>query len=180
MRIALINENTASCAEILASAIQDSDVGKLVGEQTYGKAVIQNVFSLKNGMVFKITVGQYLTRNGNEIGHVGLVPDYEVSNTEKKIDTSGYTKFDFLTPVSVGGSGTNVMAAKERLTLLGYYIGNLGNNVFNVDLEEAIAKFQKDNQLADSGVLDIPTQIKLKEKFENLGYSVRFGNRCNK
>lgn len=167
--IALINENTASCAEILASAIQDSDVGKLVGEQTYGKAVIQNVFSLKNGMVFKITVGQYLTRNGNEIGHVGLVPDYEVSNTEKKIDTSGYTKFDFLTPVSVGGSGTNVMAAKERLTLLGYYIGNLGNNVFNVDLEEAIAKFQKDNQLADSGVLDIPTQIKLKEKFENLG-----------
>lgn len=168
----LINENTASCAEILASAIQDSGAGKLIGKQTYGKAVIQNVYSLKNGMVFKITIGQYLTRNGNEIGHIGLTPDYDVDNTEKKIDTSGYKKFDFLTPVSVGGSGNNVSAAKERLALMGYFIGNLGNDVFNVDLCDAIKKFQKDNNLADSGVLDIPTQIKLKEQFEKLSTTV--------
>lgn len=165
---ALVNENTASCAEILASAIQDSGVGKLMGEQTYGKAVIQNIYSLKNGMVFKITIGQYLTRNGHEIDHIGLIPDYEVTNTEKKIDTSGYTKFDFLTPVSLGGSGSNVLAAKERLAVMGYFIGNLGNDVFNVDLSDAIKAFQRDSELADSGILDIPTQIKLKEQFEKL------------
>ena len=164
----LINGNTASAAEILASAVQDSGAGILMGEQSYGKAVIQSTYSLVNGMVFKLTIGQYLTRNGNEIDHVGLVPDIEVSNYTKKIDTTGYTKFTFLEPASVGSSGTNVTAAKERLGIMGYYIGNMGNDVFNTDLAEAVKLFQADSGLTDSGVLDIPTQIRLKEKFEQL------------
>lgn len=168
----LVNGNTASSAEILASAIQDSGAGILIGEQTFGKAVIQSVYSLRNGMVFKITIGQYLTRNGNEIDHVGLIPDKEVSNYVKKIDTTGYTKFDFLNPKSVGSSGDNVSAAKERLAIMGYFIGNLGNNVFNTDLESAIRTFQLDNGLVDSGILDVPTQIKLKEVFESLETTV--------
>lgn len=170
--LVLVNGKTASSSEILASAIQDSGAGMLLGEQTFGKAVIQSVYSLKNGMVFKLTIGQYITRNGNEIDHVGLTPDIAVSNYVKKIDTTGYPKFDFLTPVSVGGSGGNVTAAKERLSVMGYFIGNLGNDVFNTDLESAIREFQKDNGLADSGVLDIPTQIKLKQIFETLETTV--------
>lgn len=170
--VTLVNGNTASSAEILASAIQDSGVGILMGEKTYGKAVIQSTYSLMNGMVFKLTIGQYLTRNGNEIDHIGLMPDVEVSNYTKKIDTTGYTKFDFLEPVSVGSSGANVTAAKERLGIMGYYIGNMGNDVFNTDLAEAIRTFQSENGLTDSGVLDIPTQIRLKEKFEQLETTV--------
>lgn len=170
--VTLVNENTASAAEILASSIQDSGVGILMGEQTYGKAVIQSTYSLLNGMVFKLTIGQYVTRNGNEIDHVGLTPDINVSNYTKKIDTTGYTKFDFLTPVSLGSSGTNVTAAKERLSIMGYYIGNMGNDVFNTDLAEAIKTFQRENGLTDSGVLDIPTQIRLKERFEQLETTV--------
>ena len=170
--VVLVNGKTASSSEILASAIQDSGAGILMGEQTFGKAVIQSVYSLKNGMVFKLTIGQYLTRNGNEIDHVGLTPDVEVSNYVKRIDTTGYPKFDFITPVSVGSSGGNVTAAKERLAVMGYYIGNLGNDVFNTDLESAVRDFQRDNELADSGVIDVPTQIKLKEIFETLETSV--------
>ncbi|MBQ3426858.1 MAG: PDZ domain-containing protein [Clostridia bacterium] len=170
--LVLVNDKTASSAEILASAIQDSGAGKLLGEQTFGKAVIQSVYSLRNGMVFKLTIGQYITRNGNEIDHIGLTPDIEVSNYTKKIDTTEYAKFDFLTPVSVGGSGGNVIAAKERLSVMEYFIGNLGNDVFNTDLEDAIREFQRDNGLADSGALDIPTQIKLKQIFEMLETTV--------
>ena len=166
--IALVNSQTASASEILASAIQDSGVGVLLGEQTFGKAVIQSSYALNNGMVLKLTVGQYITRNGNEIGHIGLEPDVTVKNGTKKIDTSSYTRFDFLNPVSLGSSGQNVTAAKERLYLMDYFIGNLNNDVFNVDLKDAIKEFQRDNDLVDSGVLDIPTQIKLKEKFENI------------
>ncbi len=164
----LTNGDTASSSEILASAIQDSGVGILIGENTYGKAVIQNVYSLQNGMVFKLTIGQYKTRNGREIGHLGLEPDKEVINSIEKIDTTKYTKFDFLTPTKLGDSGTNVMAAKERLSVMNYYIGNLGNDIFNTDLKEAIREFQKRNGLVDSGVLDVPTQIALKEVFESL------------
>ncbi|MGN1116325.1 MAG: S41 family peptidase [Candidatus Ornithomonoglobus sp.] len=169
---ALVNGNTASSAEILSSAIQDSGVGILLGEQTFGKAVIQSVYSLRNGMVFKLTIGQYITRNGNEIDHVGLTPDMEISNYTKKIDTTGYTKFDFLNTASVGSSGSNVSAAKERLSIMGYYIGNLANDVFNTDLADAIREFQKEHDLTDSGVLDIPTQIRLKEIFEELETTV--------
>lgn len=170
--VVLVNENTASSSEILASAVQDSGAGILMGEETYGKAVIQSTYSLKNGMVFKLTIGQYITRNGREIDHVGLEPDVEVSNYTKKIDTTGYTKFDFINPVSAGSSGNNVTAAKERLAIMNYYIGNLGNDVYNVDLAEAVKKFQKDNGLADSGVLDVATQIKIKEVFEKLETTV--------
>ena len=170
--VTLVNNNTASSAEILASAIQDSGAGILMGEQTFGKAVIQSTYTLLNGMAFKLTVGQYLTRNGNEIDKVGLTPDIEVSNYKKLIDTTGYTKFNFLDPVSVGMSGTNVSAAKERLYVMNYFIGNLGNDVFNTDLEESVRDFQRDNGLVDSGVIDVPTQIKLKEVFESLETTV--------
>ena len=170
--VVLVNGNTASSAEILASAIQESKTGILMGEQTYGKAVIQSTYSLNNGMVLKLTIGQYLTRNGNKINGEGLTPDEYVDNYYKKIDTSSYSKFDFLTPVSVGGSGENVSAAKERLSIMGYFIGNLGNDVFNVDLYDAVKKFQSDNGLTDTGVLDVPTQIKLKEVFEQLETTV--------
>lgn len=164
----LVNEDTASASEILASAIQDSGVGILIGENTYGKAVIQSTYSLLNGMVFKLTVGQYKTRNGKEINSIGLEPDKEIINYTKTIDTTSYTKFDFLTPTKLGDSGTNVTAAKERLSVMNYFIGNLGNDVFNTDLKEAIREFQKRNGLVDSGVLDVPTQIALKEVFETL------------
>ena len=166
--VTLVNEHTASSAEILASAIQDSGVGILMGENTYGKAVIQSPFYVNNGMVIKLTIGSYITRNGNEINKVGLIPDVAVENEKKKVDTSAYTKFDFITPVSLGASGDNVMAAKERLSDMNYYSGNMHNDVYNVDLKESVALFQRKHGLTDSGVLDIPTQIKLKEVFEQL------------
>ena len=66
--IVLVNENTASSSEILSSAIQDSGAGKVLGTRTYGKAVVQRLYSVANGsMIIKLTTGQYLTRNGNEI-----------------------------------------------------------------------------------------------------------------
>lgn len=166
--VTLVNENTASAAEILASSIQDSGAGILMGVDTYGKAVIQSPYYLNNGMVLKLTVGQYITRNGHKINKEGLTPDEYIENGTKKVDTSEYTKFDFLTPASLGTSGQNVIAAKERLAGMGYYNGNMQNDVFNVDLKEAVIKFQRANNLVDSGVIDVPTQIKIKEVFERI------------
>ncbi len=166
--VTLVNERTASASEILASAIQDSGAGILLGETTYGKAVIQSPYYVRNGMVIKLTIGGYITRNGHEINKIGLEPDIDVENAKKKIDTTSYTKFDFLTPTSLGASGQNVKAAKERLGVMGYYDGNMHNDVFNVDLKEAISVFQRNNNMADSGVLDVATQIMLKEVFEDI------------
>lgn len=167
--IVLVNENTASSSEILASAIQDSGAGKLLGTQTYGKAVIQQLYKVGDGrFVLKLTTGQYLTRNGREINEVGLEPDFEVTNYKKNIDTTQYTSLDFQNRYSLGQNNSAVKGAKERLKLLGYYSGNASDTVFDRELQTAVKAFQEEIGLAPSGVLDIATQVKLKEQFEKL------------
>lgn len=164
----LVNEYTASASEILASAMQDSGCATLVGTTTFGKAVIQNTFPLNNGSVFKLTVGQYITRNGSEINHIGLTPDKYVENTTENIDTSNYTSFDYKTRASLGSSGDNVKAAKERLKIFGYYSGDTESGVFDKSLKEAVESFQQMNDLFSYGVIDIATQKKLDELFSQI------------
>ncbi len=167
--IVLVNGNTASSSEILASAIQDSGAGVLLGEQTYGKAVIQQLYNIGDGsVIIKLTTGQYLTRNGNEINGVGLEPDIFVKNYTKQIDAAQYTPFDFQRRFAIGQSADAVKAAKERLKLLGYYADDTDNTVFDEQTKSAIQAFQEKEGLAPSGALDVVTQIKLKEQFEKL------------
>ncbi len=171
--IVLVNGMTASASEILASAIQDSGVGKLYGTQTYGKAVVQQTYPLGSGAsygsyVFKLTVAQYITRNGNEINGVGLTPDVEIENTREPIDALEYTPFDFRTKWSIGDSGKGIRAAKERLYLLGYYAGSSDNEDFFQDLQSAVKTFQMDMGLIPYGIIDIPTQVLMENRFEQL------------
>ena len=165
--IILVNEYTASAAEILASAMQESGAAKLIGKRTYGKAVIQQVYKLVNNSVLKLTVGRYITRNGNEINDVGIVPDEKVSNVANPIDTKKYTQFDYVTKFAVGNKGEGVRAAKERLYLLGYYSGTVDEN-FDASLEHAVTQFQADAGLYPYGVLDITTQVKIENTFAKL------------
>lgn len=166
--VVLVNENTASAAEILASAMQDSGAAKLVGTTTYGKAVIQNMFPLTNGSVFKLTVGEYITRNGKEINHVGLTPNEYVENVVSKIDTTGYSFFDFKTKSSFGSSDDNVKAAKERLKILGFFDGETSSKVFDAELKTAVSDFQKANDLFSYGILDVATQVKIEKAFSSI------------
>lgn len=165
----LVNEYTASASEILASAIQDSKAGQLIGTQTFGKAVIQNSFKLQNGSVFKMTVGKYVTRNGKEINKVGLTPDMAVENELHPFDTSGYTQFDYSRRASLGQKNNNVKAAKERLRILGFYKGDV-DDIFNAELLEAVKAFQAANSIFSYGVLDAATQKRIEEVISS--YSV--------
>ena len=62
--VVLINRNTASAAEILAAALQQNDLGEIVGTSTYGKGVFQEVIDLEGGAALDLTVGEYLTADG--------------------------------------------------------------------------------------------------------------------
>lgn len=166
--LVLVNGNTASAAEILASAIQDSGVGKLIGTQTYGKAVVQRTYTLANGSCYKLTSGQYLTRNGRKINKTGLTPDYVVKNKTEKIDVSQYTKMDFSERYAIGDRSETIKGAKERLFMLGIYKGSVDNGMFTEELQNSIKEFQYISSLSASGVLDIVTQIRLENKFSTL------------
>lgn len=77
----LTNESTASASEILAGALKDQYGATLVGKTTYGKGVIQTLYSLQDGSGIKITTDEYYTPNHNQINKKGLTPDYEVDLT---------------------------------------------------------------------------------------------------
>ena len=71
----LVNRYTASASEITAGAIQDSGVGTLIGEKTYGKGVVQTIFPMRDGSAIKITTQRYFTAHGRDINGVGIQPD---------------------------------------------------------------------------------------------------------
>lgn len=74
----LINENSASAAEIFAGALQDNGAAKLVGMPSFGKGIVQTMFNLGDGSALKITTSEYYTPCGKNINHKGLVPDIEI------------------------------------------------------------------------------------------------------
>lgn len=71
----LVDGETASAAEIFAGAMQDYGIAKIVGTQTFGKGIIQDVYHLNDGSVIRLTVSHYYTPNGNNIHEVGITPD---------------------------------------------------------------------------------------------------------
>ncbi len=80
--VVLVNGESASAAEIFAGAVQDYEIGTIVGETTYGKGIVQNAFRLSDGSYLKLTVSRYYTPNGNNIHEVGITPDVEVEMDE--------------------------------------------------------------------------------------------------
>lgn len=77
--VVLVNGASASAAEILAGAIKDSGSGILVGEKTYGKGVVQELFSFGDGSGLKLTTARYLTPSKHDINKKGIAPDVEVA-----------------------------------------------------------------------------------------------------
>ena len=73
--VTLVNKATASASEILAGSLQDNGRSTLMGEQTYGKGLIQSLKSLGEDSGIAITVASYLTPKGNNIQGKGLTPD---------------------------------------------------------------------------------------------------------
>jgi len=78
--VVLVNNNSASASEILAGALRDNKRAVLVGEQTYGKGVVQTIYPLRNGGALKLTTQEYFTPNGTDINKIGIHPDYVVQN----------------------------------------------------------------------------------------------------
>ena len=79
--VVLVNENSASAAEILAAALQDNGF-RLVGMTTFGKGVIQSTVELDDGSALKWTIMQYFSPDGNVINKKGVTPDYKVDIPE--------------------------------------------------------------------------------------------------
>ncbi len=87
--LVLINNGSASAAEILAGALKDHKRAILLGENTYGKGSVQSIIPLKNKGAIRLTVAKYYLPSGKSISEVGVSPDIEVNeeNDEFRIKT---------------------------------------------------------------------------------------------
>ena len=85
--VVLINEGSASASEIVAGAIQDTGRGILLGQKTFGKGLVQQVFPLLDGSAVVITTSEYYTPKERSINNIGIEPDILVeASTEEEED----------------------------------------------------------------------------------------------
>lgn len=82
----LVDHGSASAAEIVAGAVQDTGAGKLFGVQTFGKGSVQSVYKLSDNTGLKLTTAKYYTPSGRSIHGTGIKPDVEV-----ELDLTGMT-----------------------------------------------------------------------------------------
>lgn len=77
--IILVNEGSASAAEVVSGALQDYKRARLVGTQTFGKASVQSIIPLPDGSALRLTTAQYFTPNERQIHEIGIEPDETVA-----------------------------------------------------------------------------------------------------
>ncbi len=82
--VVLTNESTASAAELFSANLRDVEGSLLIGNNTYGKGVVQRTYFLNDGSCVRFTVGEFLPAGGNSFNAKGLAPDFEVNFTEEQ------------------------------------------------------------------------------------------------
>lgn len=87
--VVLVNQYSASAAEILAGAIKDYNKGTLIGTKTFGKGIVQRISKLEDGTALKLTVSTYFTPSGKNIHGIGIEPDIELEYDYERAEQEG-------------------------------------------------------------------------------------------
>lgn len=83
--VVLINKGSASASEIFSGAMKDNHRAVIIGEQSFGKGLVQEINKLPYDAGVNITIQKYLTPNGTDINKKGITPDIEVKLTEEDV-----------------------------------------------------------------------------------------------
>lgn len=159
--VVVVDEGTASAAEIMAAALHQSAGIPLVGEKTFGKGTVQTTKSFKDGSSVKYTIAKWLTPDGHWIHKKGIKPQYTVSLPD-------YAKLPYLNPektLKEQDVSKEVKVAQQMLQALGYQNVKV-NSVFDEATKIDVEKFQKDNGIAVNGQIGGETTIKLIENLQ--------------
>lgn len=163
--VVLVDGGSASAAEIVAGAVQDRKAGVLVGEKTFGKATVQDVFRLGNGGAVKLTIGRYLTPSGRSIDKAGITPDVLVPVPH---DLKDLGPLKLSRTLRLGTGGLDVAELQKRLQALGYRITKI-DGIFGPETKEAVRQLQLDAALPATGTVDQATLTALNQHLAGEG-----------
>ena len=89
--IVLINQGSASAAEIVAGALQDQKRAILLGQPSYGKGSVQSIIPLKNKGAIRLTISKYYLPSGKSISEVGVLPDIKIEEKDEEFSINTTT-----------------------------------------------------------------------------------------
>jgi carboxyl-terminal processing protease len=92
--VVLVDGGSASASEILAGALQENNIAKLVGSQTFGKGSVQELIPITGDTSLKLTIAQWLTPGGTSISKEGLTPDIVVERTAEDFEADKDPQLD--------------------------------------------------------------------------------------
>lgn len=159
--VVLVDGGTASAAEIVAAAIKERGMGKLLGSRTFGKGSVQSLIPLPGGAALKITTARFLSPNGNVIDGNGVEPDVALQPEDD--ESSQVNPFAWKRPLGVMTIGLDVLSLQENLAFLGLYSGPL-DGIYGPLTAQAVRRFQQAKGLAATGKVDADTGALLAEE----------------
>ncbi|MBT9168028.1 MAG: Carboxy-terminal processing protease CtpB [Syntrophomonadaceae bacterium] len=160
--VVLVNGASASAAEIIAGAFQDTGTGILVGTKTYGKATVQHMERLSNSAGLRYTVAKYQTPSGRDINGKGLEPDVVVELPAEYM----LLYHQLVNDLKPGDKDVFVTFLQKMLVALKFKVAETGT--YDQATERAVRAFQSKHGLAVSGVADAATRSKLAQEIEAL------------
>lgn len=156
--VCLIDGNSASAAEILAAALNESAHVPLVGEKSYGKGTVQETEEFADGSSLKLTVARWLTPDGQWIHKVGLAPNV-------RVPTPAWSNLPMLSvsdtrPLQEGSNSLSVAVLQRILLAVGLDPGR-SDGYFSAQTRAAVTAFQGLHRLPTTGTVNSATAYSL-------------------
>ncbi|MGB8956912.1 MAG: S41 family peptidase [Tumebacillaceae bacterium] len=146
--VVLVDDGSASAAEILAGALKESGNYPLVGTKTFGKGTVQTTEEFNDGSNIKYTTAKWLTPDGNWIHKKGIEPD-------DKVEMPAYANLPYIDPekeLKLDTFSNDVKAVQQYLEALGYHPGRT-DGYFDAKTKEAVVAFQRVQNLEANGIV---------------------------
>lgn len=161
--VLLVDGGSASASEILAGALRQSADIPIVGSTTFGKGTVQSVLPFEDNSELKITIGKWLTPNGDWIHEKGIEPD-------KAVELPDYTQLLIINSSATyqaGDVSEDVKNIEKVIDALGYDVGAVDGN-YDETTAQAVKSFQVDQNLTEDGIVTDKTAIALITELRNL------------
>jgi carboxyl-terminal processing protease len=161
----LVNERTASAAELMASILQTRNVAKIIGKKTVGKGIGQTVYGLTNGDYITITTYEILDSNLYNYNGKGIIPDLTIDNVElyyelPKLSVFNHTNYK---EIKEGIYSEPALALEQRLQIMGYLYEEDADGIFDKTTSDALRVLQRLENIEVTGNVTHSTVTKITD-----------------